>query len=238
MRSRNALVTGGSRGIGRAVVEQLTKNGHRVYAMSRTPPEDLPKGADFVSCDLTVADSLVECLRGLDPIDILVNNAGDVISQPIEKIELSEWERHFAINSTAPFICIRELISGMRERSWGRIVTVASTAALEGTPYVASYTASKHSLIGLMRVLALELGESGVTANTVCPTYVRTEMISEALRNIVRLTGATTEEAEARLRSQTPGGRIIEVEEVSKVVVDLIDGGENGLEVLLDGRNS
>jgi NAD(P)-dependent dehydrogenase (short-subunit alcohol dehydrogenase family) len=120
----------------------------------------------------------------------------------------------------------------MRERGWGRIVTVASVAGLAGAPYIAAYAASKHAAVGLMRAVAAELRGTGVTANSVCPAYVRTEMTERTIANIVRRTGRTAEEAAAAL------GTILDPAAVADAVAWLSGDGAaavNGREIVLDG---
>ena len=123
----------------------------------------------------------------------------------------------------------------MLERGTGRIVTVASTAGVEGAKYIAAYAASKHAVMGLMRVVAAEAAGSGVTANTVCPTFVRTEMTVATIANIAEQTGKNLADAEAALAKATPHGRIIEIVEVVDAVMALVESDRNGQEIVLDG---
>ena len=236
MVERKAVVTGASRGIGAAVVSNLAGNGYQVFGLARSVPVEPLTGVEFIVCDLNDADAITRVFAQIGGVDVLVNNAGVSGSDRVERIVPEEWDWQMALNVTAPFLCIREVLGGMRERDWGRIVSVSSTAGLEGSSYIAAYAASKHALMGLMRVVASEVGGSGITANTVCPTYVRTDMTVRTIENIVARTGCGPAEAEAQLAGLTPGGRLIEVEEVSSAVFELIEGGENGLEVVLDGR--
>ena len=126
----------------------------------------------------------------------------------------------------------------MLERNAGKIVTVASIAGVEGAKYIAAYASSKHAVVGLMRVVAAEVGGTGVTANSVCPTFVRTEMTVATIANIARQTGKNLAEAEAALAKATPHGRIIEIAEVVDAVMELLSGDHNGQEIVLDGGPS
>jgi NAD(P)-dependent dehydrogenase (short-subunit alcohol dehydrogenase family) len=126
----------------------------------------------------------------------------------------------------------------MVERGTGRIVTVASTAARAGLRYTAAYTASKHAAVGLMRAVAAEVAGTGVTANAVCPTYVRTEMTERSIARIVAVTERSEEEAEAALISSSPLGRLLEPDEVAFAVAFLAApeaGAINGQALVLDG---
>lgn len=231
-----AVVTGGTRGIGLAIAQRLLGEGYAVIAMARTAPEVVPAGIDFQACDVTDEEAVASAFEAIGHVDVLINNAGVSSSAPLHRTSTTDWARNMAVNATAPFLCCRAVLPGMRDRDRGRIVTVASTAALEGGRYVAAYTASKHAALGLMRVLAAEVAGTGVTANTVCPTFVDTDMTSTTIATIAETTGCTLAEAEQRLAAMTPHGRIISPEEVATAVVDLLDSSDNGQEILLDGR--
>jgi NAD(P)-dependent dehydrogenase (short-subunit alcohol dehydrogenase family) len=135
------------------------------------------------------------------------------------------------VNATGPFLCTRAVLPGMRERGWGRVVTVASVVGLRGAPYVAAYAASKHAADGFTRVVAAEVRGTGVTANCVCPAFVRTPMTDRTIANIVRRTGRTEEEAAAAL------GRLLDPADVAGAVAFLAGDAAasvNGQEIVLD----
>jgi NAD(P)-dependent dehydrogenase (short-subunit alcohol dehydrogenase family) len=119
------------------------------------------------------------------------------------------------VNATGPFFCCREALPDMIERGWGRIINVASTAALSGIPYSAAYSASKHALLGLTRSLALELARQNITANALCPGWVETDMLRDAVANIVEKTGRTPEDARQRVLALGGQRRVITPEEVA-----------------------
>lgn len=232
---RTAVVTGATKGIGREVAKRLAASGHRTIALGRTVIENELPGVDFMACDVTQEQSVQRVFDEIGAVDILVNNAGVSTSNPLHKTTKNQWDSNLAVNATGPFLCSRAVVVGMRDRGFGRIVTVASTASLEGSPYIAAYAASKHAVIGLMRVIAAEVAGSGVTANSVCPTFVRTEMTVATIANIAKATSSSLAAAETRLAESTPHGRILEVGEVAQAVIDLINTTSNGQEVLLDG---
>lgn len=229
------MVTGGSRGIGRAVAARLAAAGHDVVALSRAALSAPLSGVAHRVCDITDAEQVASALSDAGPVDVLVNNAGAASSNRLERTTLAEWEHCLAVNATGAFLCTRAVIGPMVGRGSGRIVTVASTAALEGARYTAAYTASKHAVLGLMRVAATEVAGTGVTVNTVCPTYVRTPMTEATIANIAARTGASLAAAEARLAEATPHNRIIEIDEVADAVLAILDTDDNGREILLDG---
>lgn len=182
-------------------------------------------------CDVTDEAAVNERIGGLERVDVLVNNAGASASNRLDRTTTAEWDDLLRVNATGPFLCTRAVVGGMRERGWGRVVTVASIAGLRAAPYISAYAASKHAAVGLMRAVAAELRGTGVTANTVCPAYVRTGMTERTVANIVRRTGRTHDEAEAAL------GPLLDAEDVAEAVAFLAGEGSaavNGQEIVLD----
>ena len=224
--SRLVVVTGGTRGIGRAVAERFEAAGDRVLAPG--------------SAELDVADEAAvgAFFAAAGPVDVLVNNAGVSEAAPVAKTLLASWERQMAVNATGSFLCARAVLPGMLERGRGRIVCVASTAGVVGARYTAAYTASKHAAVGLMRAVAAETAGTGVTCNAVCPTFVRTDMTRESVSRIVAATGRSEAEGEAALAKMSPLGRLLEPEEVAAAIAFLASeeaGAVNGQTLILDG---
>ena len=220
---RTVVVTGGTRGIGAAIVERFS--GDHVVALGRA------------TCDVTDEAQVDGLFRDL-AVDVLVNNAGIAEANPLPRVSLDEWRRHLDVNATGVFLCTRAVLPGMIERGTGRIVTVASVAGRIGAPYVAAYTASKHAAVGLMRAVAAEVAGTGVTANAVCPTFVRTEMTERSKARIASATGRTAEEAESALTKMSPLGRLLEPEEVAEAVWYLASPAAravNGQALVIDG---
>jgi len=224
--SRVVVVTGGTRGIGEAVAARFATLGDRVIALGRTDG------------DVTDEAAVADIFSRTGPVDVLVNNAGVSASADVARTTLEDWRAQIEVNATGAFLCTRAVLGGMRERGRGRIVTVASTAGLAGARYTAAYTASKHAAVGLMRAVAAEVAGSGVTANAVCPAFVRTDMTTESVRRIVATTGRTAEQAEAAIASTAPLGRLLEPDEVAFAVALLAApeaGAINGQTLVLDG---
>ncbi|HEX5469464.1 MAG TPA: SDR family oxidoreductase [Gaiellaceae bacterium] len=239
MTPRVVLVTGGGRGIGRAVVARFAAAGERVVAVGRDRDALEESGAaEAEVCDVTDEPGVEALFRRLGRVDVLVNNAGVSASAPLARTTLEDWRLLFEVNATGAFLCTRAALPGMIERADGRIVTVASVAGLAGSRYTAAYTASKHAAVGLMRAVASEVAGTGVTANAVCPAYVRTEMTERSVARISERTGRSAEEAEAALAGSLPLGRLLEPEEVAFAVAFLAApeaAAVNGQALVLDG---
>jgi NAD(P)-dependent dehydrogenase (short-subunit alcohol dehydrogenase family) len=223
---RRVLVTGGTRGIGAAVAKRFEAAGDDVVAVGRA------------ECDVTDEAAIAALFDRVGPVDVLVNSAGVASSAPLKRTTLAEWRAQLDVNATGAFLCTRAVLAGMLERGEGRIVIVASTAGVAGAKYTSAYTASKHAAVGLTRAVAAEIAGTGVTANAVCPTFVRTDMTRESLRRIAQTTGRSEAEGEAALAAASPLGRLLEPEEVAFAVHFLAApeaGAINGQTLVLDG---
>ncbi|HEX2110174.1 MAG TPA: SDR family oxidoreductase [Gaiellaceae bacterium] len=236
---RVVLVTGGGKGIGRAVVARFAAAGDRVIAIGRDPAALARTDAASVEvCDVTDERQVTALFERVGPVDVLVANAGTAASAPFERTTLSDWRAHLDVNATGVFLSARAALPGMRERDRGRIVVVASTAGRIGFRYSSAYVASKHAAVGLMRAIATEVAGTHVTANAVCPTFVRTEMTRRSVARIVAATARGEEEAEAELAAQSPLGRLLEPDEVAFAVAFLAApeaDAINGQTLVLDG---
>jgi NAD(P)-dependent dehydrogenase (short-subunit alcohol dehydrogenase family) len=224
--SRLVVVTGGTRGIGAAIAARFRAAGDTVLAPGRA------------ECDVTDEDAVTVFFAAAGPVDVLVNNAGISSSAPVSRTSLSDWNGQIEVNATGAFLCTRAVLPGMRERDRGRIVTVASTASHVGYRYTAGYTASKHAAVGLMRAVAAELAGTGVTANAVCPAFVRTDMTASSVARIAERTGRASSDAEAALAAASPLGRLLEPSEVAFAVSFLAApeaAAINGQTLVLDG---
>jgi NAD(P)-dependent dehydrogenase (short-subunit alcohol dehydrogenase family) len=240
--SRTVVVTGGAKGIGRAVVERFAAAGENVVALGRDQPAldalRAQLGVRTFACDVSDERAVIETFAALGEVDVLVNNAGIAETAPLTRTSLESWGRHFDVNVTGPFLCMRAVVTGMRERGHGAIVTVASTAGRIGAPYTSAYTASKHAAVGLTRAVASELAGTGVRVNAVCPTFVRTELTARSIERIVELTGRPPQESERALAASSPLGRLLEPDEVADTVIFLASPASasiNGQAIVIDG---
>jgi NAD(P)-dependent dehydrogenase (short-subunit alcohol dehydrogenase family) len=236
---RVVVVTGGGKGIGRSVVARFAAAGERVVAVGRDRSAlEETDATEAEVCDVTSEAEVEALFARLGRVDVLVNNAGVATSAPLARTTLEDWHAQLAVNATGAFLCTRAVVPGMVERAEGRVVTVASTAGRVGSRYTAAYTASKHAAVGLMRAVAAELAGTGVTANALCPAYVRTEMTRRSVARIVAATGRDEEDVEAALLESFPLGRLLEPEEVAFAVAFLAApeaAAINGQTLVLDG---
>ena len=233
-RTRHALVTGGARGIGRAVTQALLTRGARVTVLGRSPlaadrlrtlagSTDAAARLQAVAADVAepaaVAQAFAQARAGFGAIDTLVNNAGQAHSAPFMKMDMPLWQQMLAVNLTGTMVCTQAALPDMLATGWGRIVNVASTAAQRGYAYVSAYCAAKHGVLGLTRALALELATKGVTVNAVCPGYTETDLLKDSIANIVAKTGRSEDEARAQLAAGNPQKRLVQPAEVADAVL-------------------
>lgn len=237
------VVTGGSRGIGRAVVHRMAADGYRVVATGRDrkaldeTARSAPGEVATATLDVADGEAVESFFAGMD-VDVLVNNAGVAQSAPVHRTTLEDWEWIMGVNATGPFLCTRAVLEGMRERDRGRVITVASMASHVGSRYTAAYTASKHAALGFIRVVAAEVAGTGVTANAVCPAYVDTPMTEGSVERMEEKTGISREEGRRLLAKMVPLGRLLDPTEIAHAVAFLAapeSGAINGQSIVLDG---
>ena len=225
---RHALVTGGGTGVGRAVAlalaaegTEVTVCGRRIEPLAETAAQSprIHAAAADVTDEASVAALYEQAQGARGAFDIVVANAGWAESAPASRTTLDLWQRTLAVNLTGAFLSVRPAMDTMRKAGGGRIVFVASTAGLKGYAYVAPYVAAKHGVVGLMRALAAEFAQTGMTVNAVCPGFVETDMLEESVARIVATTGRSEAEARAALAATNPQGRFIQPEEVAAAVV-------------------
>lgn len=243
---RHALVTGGGRGIGRAIAATLKAAGAQVSIIGRDEAvlqaaiaggtADAYAGAD-VRDEAAIAGTLAR-LGQAKPFDIVVANAGAVETGPFLKSDAERFRRMFELNLIGTANVFRAALPAMIERRDGRLIAIASTAGHRGYPYVSAYVAAKHAVVGLVRSLALETARSGVTVNAVCPGYTDTDMVAGGVAAITAKTGKSAEQALAELVKDNPQGRLIQPKEVAAAVLYLCGAASasvTGQSLLING---
>ena len=224
----HAVVTGGARGIGFAVAKRLATMGASLTLIGRDRERlfaavaELPDThCDVQVCDVgdevAVARAFASIVRVKRP-SILVNNAGVARSARFARTDRVLWEEMLRVNLTGAWLCTQAAMSSLLAAPWARVVNIASTAGLVGYPYVTAYCAAKHGLVGLTRALAQELATTRVTVNAVCPGYTDTDLVRDAVSNVVVRTGKSEQEARASLASRNPQGRLVTPDEVAASV--------------------
>ena len=235
--SQHALVTGGGRGIGRAIAAALVQAGATVTVLGRnrgTLDEAVAAGdAHFAAVadvsDQAAVSAAIAQAAARQPIDILIANAGAAESAPFGKSDAALFRRMIDINFMGVVHTTQAVLPAMVERSHGRVVAIASTAGLKGYAYVSAYSAAKHAVIGLVRSLALETAKSGVTVNAVCPGFTETDLLEGSIDNIMRKTGRSREQATAELARHNPQGRLVRPSEVAAAVLFLCGEGASAV---------
>ena len=234
---RTALVTGSTRGIGKAIAESLTSAGARVavvgrdQARARDVAAAISPDARGFACDIAEPASIVALVESVEKemgaVDILVNNAGINRDNVLFRIKDEDWDAVIDANLRGAFVAIRAASRGMMKRRWGRVITIASVVGVVGNKGQANYAASKAGLIGLTKTVAKELASRNVLANVVAPGFIETDM-----------TAAMTDDAKKTLFAQIPLGRLGQPADVAGLVTFLasdLAGYITGQVFIVDG---
>jgi 3-hydroxybutyrate dehydrogenase len=242
LRGRVALVTGSTSGIGLAIAHAMARAGADVALNGFGDAQEIERlrvgiEADFgvraryVAADLSKGEEamrmVADCAAGLGGPDILVNNAGIQHVAPVDEFPVDKWEAIIAINLSATFYACRAAIPAMKVKNWGRIINIVSAHGLVASPYKSAYVAAKHGVSGFTKAVALELAETGVTANAICPGYVRTPLVEGQVADQARANNmAEADVIKNIILAAQPNKRFVEPEEVADFAVFL--AGETG----------
>ncbi|WP_104667599.1 3-hydroxybutyrate dehydrogenase [Ensifer adhaerens] len=252
--TKTAVITGSTSGIGLAIAKAFAKGGANIVLNGFGSPDEIRQATDEVSAltsgtvlyhgaDMTkpaeIADLIATAATRFGSVDILVNNAGIQYVEKVEDFPIEQWDRIIAINLSSSFHTIRAAIPGMKAKGWGRIINIASAHGLVASPFKAAYVAAKHGVLGLTKTVALEVAESGITANSICPGYVLTPLVEKQIPDQARTRGITEQQVinDVMLKGQ-PTKKFITVEQVAALAVYLAgdDAAQiTGTHVSMDG---
>jgi acetoacetyl-CoA reductase len=212
--TRIAIVTGGNQGIGQAIARQLTADGCRVAVIDLKPPTVAEPETAFFAADVSdfaqTADAVSRIEAALGPVDILVNNAGITRDTTLHKMTPEQWDSVLRVDLYGVFNMSRQVIGGMRERGFGRIVSISSVNAQKGQFGQTNYCAAKAGIIGFTKALALESARKGVTVNAVAPGYTDTSMVAAVPADVLEA-----------VKASIPVGRLGRPEEIARCVAFL-----------------
>ena len=236
LKGKRALVTGGSRGIGAAIVKRLAREGADVALTYVSKPDGAGKTADAakafgvralaIQADAADPEAIVAAVertaKEFGGIDILVNNAGIQFVAPVDEFPVDKWNTIIALNLSAAFHTVRLALPKMKEKKWGRIIQIASAHALVASPYKSAYVAAKHGIAGFTKTVALEVAEQGITANAICPGYVWTPLVEKQIPETAKARGITEQQviSDVLLAAQ-PTKQFVQVDEVAALAVFL-----------------
>lgn len=228
------LVTGGGTGSGADLARGFAAAGHEVVITGRRTEQlaAVVAGSDrirSVVADVTKEGDVVRMFAEAGPVDVVIANAGAAESARFVRTSLEQWQRMIDVNLTGAFLTLREGLRQLQGRDWGRLIVIASVTGLKGYPYVSAYGASKHGVVGLVKMVAQEVAGTGVTANALCPGYLDTEMTERTIANIMEQTGRSHDEALASITALSPLGRLVAPAEVTAAALWLCGAGSGAI---------
>ena len=244
LEGRRAFVTGGGRGIGRAIALKFAEAGADVAVAARTRAEidavageikETGRRSLAIPCDVgdskEVDEAVQQTSRELGGVDVLVANAGALVHAPLGETTDALWDEMMRVNLNGAFYAFRAAIGGMSERGWGRLIAISSVSGKIGGPNRSAYHAAKHGVLGLVRSVALEAAAAGVTVNAICPGFVETGMVATFREGLAEQTegGESAEEAMNRYRDEVPMGRFLAPEEIAAMALYLASEEAGGI---------
>jgi 3-hydroxybutyrate dehydrogenase len=254
LKSKTAVVTGSTSGIGLACARAFAKEGTNIVLNGFGKPEDIEAArsgietefgvkAAYSPADLTKPAEIEGLIRLAEEtygsVDVLVNNAGVQHVSPIEDFPPEKWEQIISLNLSSAFYTMRAAIPGMKQRGWGRIINTASAHSMVASPFKSAYVAAKHGLVGLSKTAALELATHGITVNCISPGYVWTPLVESQIPDTMKARGMTKDEVinEVLLKAQ-PTKAFVTIDQVAALAVFLASDAASqitGANMAMDG---
>ncbi|WP_243374439.1 3-hydroxybutyrate dehydrogenase [Microvirga solisilvae] len=254
LKSKNAVITGSTSGIGLAIARALAKEGTNVVINGLGDAAEIEKTRAAIESEFSVkaryspanmlkSDEIEGMIRQaeeeLGSVDILVNNAGIQFVSPVEEFPVEKWDQIIAINLSSAFHAIRAAVPGMKARKWGRIINTASAHSLVASPFKSAYVAAKHGIAGLTKTVALEVATHGVTVNCISPGYVWTPLVENQIPDTMKARGLTKEQVinDVLLEAQ-PTKQFVTVDQVAALAVFLCSDAASqmtGTNLSMDG---
>lgn len=254
LKSKNAVITGSTSGIGLAIARALAKEGANVVINGLGDAAEIEKTRAAIERDFGVkalyspanmlkSDEIEGMIRqaekDLGSVDILVNNAGIQFVSPVEEFPVEKWDQIIAINLSSAFHAIRAAVPGMKARKWGRIINTASAHSLVASPFKSAYVAAKHGIAGLTKTVALEVATHGITVNCISPGYVWTPLVENQIPDTMKARGLTKEQVinDVLLKAQ-PTKQFVTVDQVAALTVFLCSDAASqmtGTNLSMDG---
>jgi 3-hydroxybutyrate dehydrogenase len=241
LKGKTALVTGSTSGIGLGIATRFAAEGANIVLNGMGDAAEIEKlraklaaqykitvlydGADMLKPD-TIAAMLRKAIERFGAVDVLVNNAGIQHVAPVDEFPIDKWDAIIAINLSSAFHATRAALPAMKKKRWGRIINIASAHALVASPFKSAYVAAKHGIAGFTKTVALEVAQQGITANAICPGYVRTPLVEKQIPDQAKARGIS-EEAVVRdvILAAQPTKQFVSVEEVADLAAFLCTDG-------------
>lgn len=229
MSGKRVLITGGGTGIGRAIAHAFARAGHAVTIAGRRaePLHETAKGFGIDTATADVTDEAEVAALFARPFDVVIANAGAGKANKLVDVSLADWQATLDVNLTGTFLTFREALRDTPRG--GRLIAIASTAALQGGSNIAPYAASKHGVLGLVRSVAKEVAKSEITCNAICPGFVDTEMADAAAQSVMDRFEVPREKAISMITSGNPMARLIAPEEVAAAALFLASDGASSV---------
>lgn len=237
LKGKTAIVTGSTSGIGLGIAEALAAQGANILfngfgdkaeidALVAATAKKFSVKTAYSAADMSkaadIAGMVTEAEKVLGPVDILVNNAGIQFTAPVEDFPAEKWDAIIAINLSSAFHATKAVVPGMKQRNWGRIINIASAHGLVASPNKIAYVAAKHGIVGMTKVVALEMGDKKITANAICPGWVLTPLVEKQIKDRAAKEGKTEEEVSREMLDEKQStGRFSTPEQIGALTVFL-----------------